>query len=172
MKKCSKCGETKEFTQFGKDNRAKSGLTSLCKACNRERWKKYRQEHPERVKQSNKKWAENNREHRRQYNKQHSQTPEARYKVHCSGAKKRGLLNDIDLDRYKTITSQPCAYCGTTESLRGLDRVYNDFPYTIDNVVSCCKDCNYAKHKMDFNEFFALLDRIQNKRNQGFTQQS
>lgn len=163
MKKCIKCEETKDITQFGIDNRAKNGLQSVCKACNIERWKEYRQKYPERVKRSNKKWAQNNKEHRKQYNKQHSQTPEARYTVHCNGAKKRGFVNDIDFDRYKAITSQPCAYCGTTESLRGLDRVYNDFPYTIDNVVSCCKNCNFAKHTLDFSEFLAMCKKVAKK---------
>jgi hypothetical protein len=33
LKKCSKCGELKPFTNFGKDKYKKDGLTCVCKSC-------------------------------------------------------------------------------------------------------------------------------------------
>jgi hypothetical protein len=87
-KKCSKCGESKPLDKFGKDKQRKDGLYPQCKDCrkanflaNREvelaRAKKWRDENPERAKQTkkeyyinnkekinkqNQEWAENNRE--------------------------------------------------------------------------------------------------------------
>ena len=142
MKRCIKCGETNEYTQFFKDKSRKDGYCNACKTC------------------------------RGEYYKEYLKTPNKRYTTHCHNCKNRGLLNDIEYDRYKAITSQPCAYCGTTESPRGLDRVYNDFPYTIDNVVSCCWGCNRSKHSLDFNQFWALCDAVSNKRKERSSQQS
>jgi len=44
--------------------------------------------------------------------------------------------------------------------LNGLDRKDNSFGYTIDNVVPCCKTCNFAKGAMTVNEFIALAHKV------------
>ena len=41
MKKCSKCGELKDLSEFGKDNKFKNGLNCVCKKCRCEIVKKY-----------------------------------------------------------------------------------------------------------------------------------
>ena len=66
MKNCSKCKEAKELTEFYKQASKKDGLQSHCKACERARHskyrennavkisirqKQYRQDHPEKIKQ-------------------------------------------------------------------------------------------------------------------------
>lgn len=35
----------------------------------------------------------------------------------------------------------------------GLDRIDNRLPHNIDNIVSCCKYCNYAKRERTMDEF-------------------
>lgn len=35
----------------------------------------------------------------------------------------------------------------------GIDRIDSHEDYTEDNVVACCRVCNYAKSNMDVNEF-------------------
>ena len=87
-KKCSKCGESKPLSEFGKDKQREDGLYPQCKDCRRanylknrgrelQRAKKYREENLDKVKQTrknhyiknkekidqqNKEWAEKNRE--------------------------------------------------------------------------------------------------------------
>ena len=40
MKRCRKCGEVKELSEFGKDRSKKDGLNSLCRDCvNQRQWK-------------------------------------------------------------------------------------------------------------------------------------
>ena len=64
------------------------------------------------------------------------------------------------------LTEQSCSYCGArpTQTVstpfntgfyiyNGLDRVDNTKGYTIDNVVPCCKTCNFAKGTMTLEEF-------------------
>jgi len=90
------------------------------------------------------------------------------------GARKRGLIWSITKEQIKQLTSQPCFYCGAEpsqgKSLRsycngvyifnGLDRVNNERDYEINNVVPCCKCCNYAKRTMTQEEFLAWISRV------------
>ena len=45
----------------------------------------------------------------------------------------------------------------------GLDRVDNNKGYTIDNVVPCCKRCNYAKNNQTPREFKEWVKKVYNK---------
>ena len=41
----------------------------------------------------------------------------------------------------------------THVSYNGIDRLDSSLGYTKDNIVTCCKICNYAKNKMKFEDF-------------------
>ncbi len=45
MKSCPKCGKEKEVGEFYKSSSTKSGYSSWCQACDREKGKRYRAEH-------------------------------------------------------------------------------------------------------------------------------
>lgn len=62
--------------------------------------------------------------------------------------KKMGFDNvcDINIDwMIENIFNKQCEYCGDTERL-GCDRINNDKPHTMDNVVPCCYECNCARN--------------------------
>jgi len=62
----------------------------------------------------------------------------------------------IDFDQFCTFTQLPCYYCGSSPeniTRNGLDRVNNAEGYTLENIVPCCKKCNFAKRTMDVLEF-------------------
>jgi len=42
----------------------------------------------------------------------------------------------------------------------GLDRIDNAKGYILDNVVPCCKHCNYAKRNMSTEKFYNLIKSI------------
>ena len=44
----------------------------------------------------------------------------------------------------------------------GIDRVDPSKGYTIDNCVSCCSKCNYAKHDMTISEYNEWLTKAYN----------
>ena len=44
--------------------------------------------------------------------------------------------------------------------INGIDRINNDIGYTIENSLTCCKICNYAKNTMSMREFIAWLEKI------------
>lgn len=93
-----------------------------------------------------------------------------------NSAKRRGLKWDLTEEQIKKITQKNCYYCGIKPSgvyktkncngdyiYNGLDRVNNTKGYTLDNVVPCCKFCNYVKSNSTFQEFQNWIKRIHKK---------
>jgi hypothetical protein len=63
----------------------------------------------------------------------------------------------------KHLMTQQCHYCGFLNleiRCNGIDRMDNEICYIPSNCVSCCKDCNYAKHTMGYNSFIRLCHTI------------
>lgn len=92
-----------------------------------------------------------------------------------SDAKRRNRQFDLTFEQFKTITSRPCSYCGYEGNLfsdlhasriaqpfqcNGIDRVDNSIGYILENVVSCCKMCNFMKHKLTREEFLKQVRKI------------
>lgn len=94
-------------------------------------------------------------------------------------AKKAGIPLEITVDDFEKIASQICFYCKRTPKevnqfkirkhinttpifLNGIDRVDNTKGYTLDNSISCCTRCNYAKHTQTQEEFFEMIISIYN----------
>ena len=64
-KRCYKCKEVKEKSEFHKDKSSKDGLRGVCKACN----KAYREKNREAIREQNKAYKEKNREAIREQSK-------------------------------------------------------------------------------------------------------
>ena len=97
------------------------------------------------------------------------------YSHYQNSAKQRGLPFQISLDEFNDLSQQNCSYCGSKPSTivkgtsengkyiyNGLDRIDSAFGYIIDNLVPCCKICNYMKRIMSYNEFVNHIERIYN----------
>lgn len=56
----------------------------------------------------------------------------------------------------------PCTYCGSTEGYRGLDRIDSSKGYLKDNVVPCCKFCNFGKNVLTVQEYLDHCVRVVN----------
>jgi len=97
-------------------------------------------------------------------------------------AKKLGIRWNISKEIFKSFVLGNCYYCGKppnqitkeyrqnlSEEARkhaefkynGIDRVNNSYKigYDESNIVSCCKNCNLAKHTMTLNEFYSWISR-------------
>ena len=84
------------------------------------------------------------------------------YKSH---AKKRGYIFTLTLVEAFWLIQKPCEYCGIVKIFpehNGIDRVDSNLGYTIENTVSCCKWCNYAKNKMTTEEFKVHITNMYN----------
>lgn len=82
------------------------------------------------------------------------------------GAKDRDLIWELTDEEFDYHMVQNCFYCNrppsTTRKARrmngdftynGIDRVDNSEGYLSNNVVTCCKICNRAKHSLTVAEF-------------------
>ena len=98
------------------------------------------------------------------------------YMAYKGGARQRSLPFNLTFEEYKDLVTQPCFYCGVTESkvcygsigaalahgefkCNGLDRMDNTRGYTLDNVVPCCTQCNISKGKSSVSEFINWIKR-------------
>ena len=94
-----------------------------------------------------------------------------------SSAAQRGLSWELTKEECLSLYQSPCYYCGalpncvtypsTTDKkhggafiFNGIDRVDNSLGYTSENVVTCCKDCNYAKRDRSLAEFKEWVTRL------------
>jgi hypothetical protein len=75
-------------------------------------------------------------------------------------AKGRHIPWELTREQAMKFWQTPCAYCGAEIETLGLDRVDYTKPYTIDNVVSCCRLCNVMKFTLSPEEFLAHCRRI------------
>lgn len=91
-------------------------------------------------------------------------------RVYKRNAKKSGRKFALSKDQMRTLTKALCYYCGaepfavSSDKLsygdyvyNGIDRVDSSGDYSIDNIVTCCKHCNVAKHDMTQAEFAQWL---------------
>ncbi len=90
-----------------------------------------------------------------------------------TSASSRNLEFKLTRDEFRELTKTDCHYCGTkpaqkfkrgksTYIYNGIDRKDNSIGYIKNNVVSCCKQCNIAKHIMNYNEFINFIIKIYN----------
>jgi len=107
--------------------------------------------------------------------------------VQYSHIKRRHIkfkYNDNVLSRksFEVKSKSPCKYCGLEHSkeiedrinetksgkrvsdfilkINGLDRLDITKGYTDENTVPCCKFCNFAKHTMSENDFYAWIKKV------------
>jgi hypothetical protein len=100
----------------------------------------------------------------------------AAMKVYKNSAKIRGYNFNLTEKQFVEITKRDCYYCGAKPNnisyqnkyygdyiYNGIDRIDSMKGYILDNVVSCCKICNYAKRSMTTQEFKDWIKRVYNK---------
>jgi hypothetical protein len=92
------------------------------------------------------------------------QTPRAKFRNLCKGAKRRGYDWTLTFEDTSGLLLDDCHYCGKHSieevKLHGLDRVDNNRGYHMDNVVTCCGECNMAKSTQTEEEFIQQAHNI------------
>jgi len=92
-------------------------------------------------------------------------------------SKKRGYSYELTNEQFEEITQKNCYYCGAKPNnihktrrhyngdyiYNGLDRIDNSKGYTIDNIVPCCKICNFAKRNLTSQEFRNWIKKVYNQ---------
>lgn len=86
---------------------------------------------------------------------------------YMTGARVRGLAFELELEDFARLIFSACSYCGDAADkahhgvhFGGIDRVDNDFGYTVGNSAPCCAMCNRAKSVMTVPQWSTWLARI------------
>ena len=96
-----------------------------------------------------------------------------KYKSHAKNAKREF---NLDRNQLKILFESSCYYCDATPAnvfkgsgmngdytYNGIDRKDNSLGYTIQNCITCCKQCNFAKGFQSFEDFVLFLKRVSKK---------
>jgi RNase P subunit RPR2 len=87
----------------------------------------------------------------------------AGYKKMMRRARESERYYSISPAFYEALISEGCFYCKTdltNPNNMNIDRVDNNGHYTPDNVVPCCKHCNFAKRFMGIREFMEWASKV------------
>jgi len=87
---------------------------------------------------------------------------EYKYLTIKSGCITRRISLEMTLEEFKNYWDMPCHYCNGPRRTHGLDRKDSKGPYSIENCVPCCSDCNYMKNTMSYEKFIDKLRNIAN----------
>lgn len=83
------------------------------------------------------------------------------YRIYKQNAKRKGLVFELSEEEFHHLILLDCFYCGSVPNVyNGLDRVDSSLGYSLDNVVPCCKTCNYAKNTMTYDEFRSWIMKV------------
>lgn len=74
-------------------------------------------------------------------------------------SKKKNLSFLFSKEEFFELLDSKCHYCGE-ESKLGIDRKDNELGYTLDNSVPCCRDCNYFKGSLSYEEFINFCNKV------------
>lgn len=95
--------------------------------------------------------------------------------VYKRGASRRGLTYDLTTEQFVSLTRDTCHYCGSEPATvldrskygtngvyiyNGIDRKDSTRGYELDNCVTACKVCNYAKRSMTYDEFLSWIKTL------------
>lgn len=158
-KRCTKCGVNYPLVDeyWYKDSKVKSGYTSWCRECMKQRSREYGAEHKEQKAANGLRWQRENREKCRGYNRTaYARDPEkSLIRWAKREAKKKSLPHTLTPQEWEDIKAEygySCAYCGKgwyeLDSVLEQDHVIpvsQGGGYTKDNIVPACRSCNRSK---------------------------
>jgi hypothetical protein len=97
----------------------------------------------------------------------------AQYKYNAN-RRGRDYVFDLSFEDFFKVVILPCYYCGTephkvshknkwniVTKISGIDRVVNNKGYTKENIVPCCKKCNWMKGQDSTKDFMHHIQLIQ-----------
>jgi 5-methylcytosine-specific restriction endonuclease McrA len=169
-KPCSTCGEVKPLEDYDRHESTRDKRQTSCKACNRERTRKWRAANPDLYKEEKLKAADSQRRrvaddpeaYRARQRAMKASNPERTkeqrrktYLKHADKAKVRAKSRRLKQKQVWTpegdawalvIQNDPCAYCGGRAT--GVDHIVPIDAggwHVPDNLTACCMRCNSAK---------------------------
>ena len=90
----------------------------------------------------------------------YQKTPNGKYVSYKRSATARDIKFSMTKEEFLAFWNRPCAYCGGEVQTVRLDRVDSAGDYTVDNVVSCCAQCNYGKLTWTAEEYIEHCHKV------------
>lgn len=90
------------------------------------------------------------------------------YNVFVNRSIKRGKTNTLLDKEYYDIVDNDCYICGKKNTKRhnnGVDRIFNNVGYLVNNCKACCGTCNFMKREYDILTIIHKMRRIYEKHN-------
>lgn len=154
-KTCTKCGETKPLSEFGRRAKSEDGLNYWCRDCCSKQHKEYYEQNAEAQRARTRKYDAEHREERiayaKKYNAEHAEERSAysiQYRAEHKEATAAGHLRrtyGITLDDYDAMLETQgggCAICGKMPEEHGA-RLHVDHDHETDEVRGLlCRNCN------------------------------
>ena len=170
-KTCSKCKKEKDLSDFNKNRSRRDGLSIYCRICDRKKVNAYlktpegAQKQRVRQKRNQKARVSKNPNLYKELHEKECDLLRVRYGSYKKSARVKELDFEISKEKFRSITSQPCYYCGefTRKDFVGMDRIDNGQGYVESNLVPCCKFCNYARRQLSQQEFIRKVMLIYEK---------
>jgi len=109
-----------------------------------------------------KKWRENHQEKMLESNENKKNSKELQYNVYSRNANLKNLEFTISFEDYSNVVTKECHYCALIQEkgFNGIDRKDQSVGYIVDNCVSCCKMCNYMKGSTCDEVFIKRVEHI------------
>lgn len=105
-----------------------------------------------------------NPEYLRDKQRKHYQTLSHRYWKAKADANTRGIVWEIPQEEFNIHIKQNKCYYGDhslEKTGSGYDRIDHSKGYFLDNVVSCCKNCNFTRgNRYTVEEFKIMMDAL------------
>jgi len=85
-----------------------------------------------------------------------------RYKKYIYRGKTKNIPFKISYEEFERIMNSTCYYCNDTNmnNKPGIDRIDSNQGYSLDNIVPCCKECNYIKFTYPLELFESKINKI------------
>ena len=115
--------------------------------------KEYRLHHRDKINENNRNWRLRNSDKIKQNDRKRRRTPNGKFQKYKSSAKYRKIGFNLTFRQFMTFWQKPCHYCGKQIDTIGLDRINSSGEYSLNNVVSCCWECNKFKGTKKYSIF-------------------
>jgi hypothetical protein len=144
LKVCTRCCKELELDCFKSDN---DEITKTCINCR---------------KQNNRVVRQNVEESKERAKEIEQNDPKRQYIRYINSSVSRNLEFKLSFEEYFEVVKNKCYYCNDLHErgFNGLDRIDSCEGYNIENIVSCCKMCNYLKKALDNSKFLKRIEHI------------
>lgn len=85
------------------------------------------------------------------------------YNSYLNSAEKRSLEFQLTYEEFGNIINQDCYICGKkndTVHKNGIDRINNKIGYSPCNCKACCRECNFMKSTLTYDNFIEKYTKI------------